>query len=96
MTHEISADEEVEVSIYTRSEAGARFTITDANHSHGHWLDNFEVKHTGGNDEGAIPTHEVITKEKIEGPQKLKIKADSNAGRFSTNNFLVVYAVYRK
>lgn len=96
MTHEIAEDEEVEVSIYTRSPDGGKFTITDVNHSHAPWVESFEVKHTGSAEADAKPTHTIVTKEKISGPQSIKIKADSNAGRWSTLNFLVVFSVYRK
>lgn len=86
----------MEISVYTRSLPGAKFSITDVNHGNAPWVENVEVKHLGTDDTTELPTHAVITKEKIVGPASLKVKADSNAGRFSTHNFLVVFTVYRQ
>ena len=96
VTYEVGAEEEIEISVYTRSQAGAKFTITDVAHSHAPWVENFEVKHSGPDDPDSQPTHMVITKEKISGPIHLKVKADSNAGRWSTHNYVIAFSVYRK
>lgn len=93
-TYDIAAGEELEVTIYTRSTAGAKFTLTDTNHSKAPWVENVEVKHSGTDDINETPSHETITKEKIVGPASVKVKADSNGGRWSTHNFLVVFSVY--
>ena len=80
--------------MYTRSVLGAKFTLTDVNHNKAPWVENVEVKHSGTEDVNETPSHEVITKEKIAGPASVKVKADSAAGRWSTQNFLVVFSVY--
>jgi hypothetical protein len=96
VTHEISEEEEVEVTIYTRSPAGAKFTITDVKHGHAPWVENYEVKHDGSVEADAMPSLDLVTKQKIPGPHNIKVKADSNGGRWTTHNFLVVFSVYRK
>jgi hypothetical protein len=70
--------------------------VTDVNHNHEPWVKDLEVKHTGGDTLQDMPSHESITETKIVGPAKLKVKAHSNAGRFSSNNFFSVFSVYRK
>ena len=85
----------MEIYIYTRAKAGAKFTIVDAK-SKKEIVGTTEIKHTGGETEHDMPTHKVLTEAKLQGPLSLKIKADSNAGRFTTNNFLAVYTVFRK
>jgi hypothetical protein len=86
----------LDITIYTRSTAGAKFTVTDVNHTQAPWVENFEVKHHGTDDISETPSHISITgaDKKIVGPQQVKVKADSHAGRWSTNNFLVVFTVY--
>lgn len=96
VTHEITEDEEVEVTIYTRAPAGAKFTITDVKHGHAPWIENYEVKHEGSIDPKAMPTLDLVTKEKIAGPQNIKVKADCNGSRWTMQNFLIVFKVYRK
>ena len=84
----------MEITVYTRSVAGAKFTVTDANHSKAPWVENFEVKHHGTDDVSETPTHEMITKEKIIGPASVKVKADSNGGRWTSYNFLISFSVF--
>lgn len=55
-----------------------------------------EVQHTGGESLSDMPTCKKYTETKLAGPLSLKLKADSNAGRFATHNFLAVFAVYKK
>jgi hypothetical protein len=93
-TYDIAAGEELEVTVYTRSTAGAKFTLTDSNHAKAPWVENVEVKHDGTDNMDETPSHLMITKEHIIGPASVKVKADSNAGRWSTHNFLVVFSVY--
>lgn len=85
----------MDVTVYTRSTAGAKFTLTDATGKMAPFVSNFEIKHTGTDDVSENPTHLSVTPdEKIVGPQQIKVKADSNGGRWSTHNFLVVFTVY--
>jgi hypothetical protein len=95
-SYDINEGEELEVTVYTRSPAGAKFTVTDANKSHTPWVENFEVKHEGSGDMEEGASHECITKEKIQGPASVKVKADSNGGRWSSHNMLVVFGVFSK
>jgi len=92
---EIAEGEELEITIYTRSKPGAKFTVTDAK-TKAEIIGKTEIKHDGGETDKDMPSHKVLTEKKLDGPVSIKIKADSNAGRFSTNNFLAVYSVYRK
>lgn len=85
----------MEVTVWTRSTAGAIFSVTHAEQKHGaHYVDNIEVKHAGSEDVTEVPTSVTLTKEHIHGPCKIKVKADSLAGRFSTHNYMVVFNVY--
>ena len=87
----------MEIKAYTRSKLGAKFTLTDADHSHDPWVNLLEVKHTGGESLDDLPSVQSITPaKKISGPANIKVKADSNAGRFSTQNFMIFFSVYRK
>jgi hypothetical protein len=95
ITHEIHAGEELEIAVYTRSIAGAKFTVTDVNHSHSNWVSEVVVKHTGGESLEDLPSSQSITGSKIVGPANVKVKADSLAGRFSSHNFFVVFSVSR-
>lgn len=92
---EFGKGEEVEVTVWTRSTAGAVFSITHAEQKHGApYVENIEVRHGGTDDLTEPPTSVTLTKEHIKGPCKIKVKADSHAGRFSTHNFMVVFNVY--
>ena len=88
--------EELEVSVYTRSTSGAKFTISDAtNKSAAPWASDVAVKHAGsGEDPEEIPTHKTATTTKIKGPVSVKVKAEAIGSRWSTSNFLVVFSVY--
>lgn len=98
-TIDIKAGETCEISVFTRSTAGALFTLTDAD-AKTHFLDNVEAKHTGNGDvDSERPTCIVLNEgsdKRVAGPVKLKIKADSHASRFSTHNFLLVFAFHKK
>src|SRR6056300_608136 len=94
-TFEIAEGEELEIYIYTRAKAGAKFSVVDAK-TKAEIVPNVEIKHTGGETDKDMPTHKILTETKLAGPLSIKVKADSNAGRFTTNNFLAVYTVFRK
>eukprot|EP00980_Cylindrotheca_fusiformis_P000782 scaffold184_cov125-Cylindrotheca_fusiformis.AAC.17 len=97
VSHQISSDEEVEITIYTRSKSGAKFTVSDAaNKNQAPWVTDFEFMHTGGDGVQDLPSHTSITKEKIPGPATIKVKGDSKSGRFSSSNFTTIFSVYRK
>mmetsp|Transcript_35066 Transcript_35066/g.84901 ORF Transcript_35066/g.84901 Transcript_35066/m.84901 type:complete len:434 (-) Transcript_35066:85-1386(-) len=93
---EVAEGEELDITIYTRSKAGSKFSVVDAN-TKAEIIGSVEVKHTGGDSDLDLPSHQKLTKDKmLTGPISVKVKADSNAGRFSTHNFLAVFAVYNK
>jgi hypothetical protein len=91
----IHANEEAEIEVFTNSSAGAKFSVTDAD-AKSHIVDNVLVQHVGSGVESEQPSRKVITSQRITGPANVKVKADSNAGRFSTQNFLIVFSIYKK
>ena len=93
VSYEVNAGEEVEVTIFTGDTNGAAFTIADQSGGPG-WGKDILVKHTGGTDENAIPTRQVITTQNIKGPAKIKVKADTKGSRWTLYNYLVVFSVY--
>jgi hypothetical protein len=88
---EVKAGETLDISVYTHAVLGAKFTLTNtdtkATINDGAQV---EVKHSGTDDPLEMPSSKKITNAPIVGPINVKVKADSNAGRFSTNNFLLV------
>ena len=80
--------------MYTRSTAGGKFQILN-NESKAEICPVVEVKHFGTEDVTEKPTSKKITSKHIEGPLNIKIKVDSNAGRFSRQNFLLVLYHYK-
>lgn len=95
-TFEIAAGEELDVSIYTRSKAGCKFSIVESK-SKKEIVAKVEIKHDGGDTDSAdMPMHKSLTETRLDGPISIKVKADSMAGRFTTHNFLACFSVYRK
>jgi len=87
---ELNPSETMEVVVFTRSEAGATFSVEDADKKKGVFAQKVLVKHTGGQSlEDDLPTSVFVVKD-LQGPCKFKIKAVSLGGRFSSENFLVV------
>ena len=87
-TIEVPAGQMVELSIYTRSTAGATFSVTDAD-SKASLVEGIEVIHGDAN--AVLPTHvELNAGKPFAGPLKLKVKADSKGSRFSTHNYMLV------
>jgi hypothetical protein len=84
------------VSVYTRSVAGAKFTIDDPTSKlAAPWASDVSVKHAGsGEDPEEIPTHKAITSTNIMGPASIRVKAESIGSRWSTQNFLVVFSTF--
>lgn len=91
---EVAASETLDIEVYTRSTAGAKFTILDD--AKKEVCPTVEVKHGGTDDTSEPPTFQKITSNRIEGPRKVKVRADSNAGRFSRHNYLLVFYHYKK
>lgn len=92
-TIDVPANMSVQVTIITRSTTAAQFTMTDADSKEVLMKDPVKVQHPDEKD--TKPTHHVLNPDKkIGGPIKLKVKADSSGSRFSTLNFLVVFAFF--
>ena len=89
----VPAGFELLVTVHTRSTAGGNFSLHNADSKdtlHAPVL----VKHNGTDDPSERPTHANLNEHnKISGPIKVKVKVDSNAGRFSTQNFLMVFTM---
>ena len=82
--------ESLEIAVYTRSTAGATFSLHDTDKKFA-LFENLTVKHNGTSDHSEIPTSAALTKETIQGPINIKVKAHSKGSRFSTHNFLLVF-----
>jgi len=94
-TFDIYPGEELSVTVYTRSQTGAKFTVSDATNKAGTtWAGDIVVKHNS-NDITKLPSNVVLTRKNIKGPASVKVKADSLGSRFTatTNNYLVVFQV---
>jgi hypothetical protein len=89
---DIASGEEVEVSIWTRSKAGAKWSIKDEGKTT--LIDDVEAKHTGGEEPSDKPTQTILTPKRISGPCSLKVSAISNGGRFTSERFLVAFCIY--
>eukprot|EP00571_Detonula_confervacea_P011762 CAMPEP_0172299760 /NCGR_PEP_ID=MMETSP1058-20130122/1987_1 /TAXON_ID=83371 /ORGANISM="Detonula confervacea, Strain CCMP 353" /LENGTH=462 /DNA_ID=CAMNT_0013009315 /DNA_START=16 /DNA_END=1404 /DNA_ORIENTATION=- len=85
----------LEVTVYTRATTEVIISIVDENSKSTVFVTGVSVKHTGGTGGNDKPTSVVITKERIKGPVKARIKIDSKGGRFSTaGNFMVACNMY--
>lgn len=91
---ELSAGEFVECEVWTRSTAGGGFSIVDHNDKKTVINPKVEVKHAGTDDVSESPTCILLNKERIAGPAHIRVKAESNAGRFSCHNYLVVFKFF--
>ena len=80
------------MSIYTRAATGATFSLLNAD-SKSTFVENVEVKHDGSNSDEEKPTIVILNPSNlIKGPLKLKVKADSKGSRFSSYEYLLVFA----
>jgi len=94
-TIKMQANEELEVIIYTRGLTGALFTVSDKDSKSS--FGSVKVKHNGTNEEKESPTSVSITNTRIPGPANVKVRAESNSGRFSgVEKFLIVFNFYKK
>lgn len=93
-TFNIFPGEELNVTVFTRSTTGAKFTVVDA-HGNTTYAYNVTVKHHS-DDEKKLPSNVSVTKANIKGPASVKVKAESMGSRFvtSASNYLVVFSVY--
>mmetsp|Transcript_8919 Transcript_8919/g.13717 ORF Transcript_8919/g.13717 Transcript_8919/m.13717 type:complete len:384 (-) Transcript_8919:107-1258(-) len=96
---EVEEGEEVEVFIWTRSSYGGKFSIVDQDKASTKvYAPEVEVKHVKlTEDMSENPTSKSLTPTgRIVGPASIKVKADSNGGRFASEKFLVQVCVYDK
>ncbi|KAL7538379.1 hypothetical protein ACHAXR_009750 [Thalassiosira sp. AJA248-18] len=94
-TVEVPAGGELDVMIFTRSATEVIISIVDENNKSKVHVAGVPVKHTGGSGENDKPTSVVITKERIKGPLKARVRIESKGGRFSTaGNYMVACNIY--
>lgn len=91
---DVEGGQSLTVKVFTRSTAGAKFTIQDSNLKTD-LCPAVEAKHSGTDDPNEMPSSQVLTPTRLVGPLKVKVKADSNTGRFSRQNFLIVFSFYK-
>ena len=85
----------MEVKVFTRSTTEVIISVVDDHNKSTVYSPGVSVKHTGPAGENDKPTSVVITKERIKGPVKARIKIDSKGGRFSTaGNYMVACNIY--
>mmetsp|Transcript_12290 Transcript_12290/g.26170 ORF Transcript_12290/g.26170 Transcript_12290/m.26170 type:complete len:450 (+) Transcript_12290:193-1542(+) len=83
------------VTVFTRSTTAVTISVVDDNNKSKVYSPGVSVKHTGGTGENDKPTSVVITKERVKGPLKARIKIESKGGRFSTaGNYMVACDIH--
>lgn len=90
---ELKDNESMEAIIFTRAKSGSKFSILDGD-SKKVLVEPILVKHTGGDDLKTDPPTRVTIAKDIKGPCKFKIKAESLASRFTTEDFLLVCKIF--
>mmetsp|Transcript_20730 Transcript_20730/g.48086 ORF Transcript_20730/g.48086 Transcript_20730/m.48086 type:complete len:434 (+) Transcript_20730:153-1454(+) len=91
---EVPSGMSVQTTIITRSTSGALFTLTDSDTKEVLSQKEIEVIHK--DEKLPLPTRVLLKEEKIKGPVKLKVKAISNASRFTTHNFLIAFSLFKE
>ncbi|KAL9180289.1 hypothetical protein ACHAXT_008259 [Thalassiosira profunda] len=95
MTVDVPAGGEMEVKVYTRSTAEVTISVVEEGKKTNVYAPGVLVQHTGGTGDNDKPTTVVITKERIKGPVKARVKIESKGGRFSTaGNYMVACNIY--
>jgi len=94
-TVEVPKGGELEVTVLTRSATEVTISVVDETNKSTVYVPGVLVKHTGGSGDNAQPTSVIITKERIKGPIKAKVKIQSKGGRFSTaGSYMVACNIY--
>lgn len=75
---ELEQGEKMDVLVYTKAKAGLKFSITDADHVKGPFVENIDVTFTGGIDLDNEPPASATLASNLVGPGKFKIKAERN------------------
>lgn len=92
---DIPAGGHMEIKVFSRSPAEATISVVDETDKTKELVTPVPFQHTGGAEETVQPTSLVITKERISGPCKVRVKIDSKGGRFSTaGNYMVACNIY--
>jgi len=92
---ELEAGEKMDVIVFCKAKSGGKFSILDADKVKDPYVENVDVTYKGSSDtDNSLP--EVVTLTSgLAGPGKFKIKAESNSGRMYSDNFLVVFNVFK-
>jgi len=97
VTVDVPANGEIEVQVYTRSITEVVLSIVDENNKASVYVPEVPFMHTGGPGENDKPTSVVLTKERIKGPVKARIKIESKVSRFSSaGSYMVACNVYSR
>jgi hypothetical protein len=95
VTVDVPAGGHMEVKVFSRSAADVTISVVDENDKTKELSPAVPFQHTGGADETVPPTSLVVTKTRIAGPCKARVKIESKGGRFSTaGNYMVACNVY--
>jgi hypothetical protein len=92
-TFDLEYNEEAEVWVYTKATTGATFSIADKDKNT--IVKSVKVRHDGEGGDNDHPTKVQLTTSRVTG-NSLKVKADSDGSRFSTDNFLLAVCIYPK
>lgn len=86
----VQPGEELEISVYTRSTIGAKFTVSVGTNK---VATDVPLKHHS-EDLELLPSNAKLTKLSIKGPASVEVKGKSMGGRFAgSTNYLVVFSV---
>ncbi|KAK1749150.1 CRAL/TRIO domain-containing protein [Skeletonema marinoi] len=93
----VPAGSEMEVTVWSRSVNEVIVSIVDENVKSKVFVGGVTFTHTGGTGDNDKPSSLLLTKERIVGPAKTKIKFESKAGRFSSaGNYFVSCSMFDK
>mmetsp|Transcript_28898 Transcript_28898/g.43684 ORF Transcript_28898/g.43684 Transcript_28898/m.43684 type:complete len:457 (+) Transcript_28898:108-1478(+) len=93
----VPAGSEMEVTVWSRSVNEVIVSIVDENVKSKVFVGGVTFTHTGGTGDNDKPSSLLLTKERIVGPAKTKIKFESKAGRFSSaGNYFVSCSMFEK
>ena len=97
VTVDVPAGGYMEVKVFSRSAVEVTISVVDEIDKTKELAPAVPFQHTGGAEETVPPTSVVITKSRIAGPCKARVKIDSKGGRFSTaGNYMVACNIYEK
>jgi hypothetical protein len=92
---EVPSGNEMEVTVWSRSVQEVLVSIVDENDKSKVFVSGVSFTHTGGTGDNDKPSSILLTKKRIVGPAKTKIKFESKAGRFSSaGNYFVACSIH--